>query len=650
MRVSARTGLLILAIGTTSLARAALADRPRVLIIGDSISIGYFKPVQEMLRGEAELVHNPGNAAHTWNGLEKIDSWLGDRHYDVIHFNWGLHDLRYMKDGKPNRDGTRTSTLEQYKENLEKLVRRLEKTGATLIWASTTPVPEGEDRRWKGEEVEFNKAAAEIMARHKIPVDDLYTWVLPELPRVQQPHNVHYTPEGYQFLALQVSQAIRRRLPGSHTPIDAAKAVIGRVLPKQADQFVLEVIPQDAGRDVFEIESRDGRIVLRGNNGVSICSALNWYLKYRCFCQFTWSGSQLNLPVPLPKLEQKVRQVSPHRYRYWFNFCAFSYTLAFWDWSQWEQHIDWMAMHGINAPLAVVGEEATWRAVGRKFGMSDKQIADFLPGPAYLPFGWMGCLDGWGGAAPAGLDRSPHRPATQDTRSPARVGHDSDHAGFHRSRADRPEREIPRGPGFRRWRTGASIPGRRSSTRPIRFSSSSARRSSRNRPACLEPITCMRRNTFIEMSPPSSEPAFLASMGKAVYEAMRSADPNAIWVMQGWLFHNNPKFWQPPQAKAMFGAVPDDRMLLLQMGGDYWKTTEAYYGKPWVWTFIQDFGDKVSLHGDLDYILKHFGEPLGNPKAGKLEGLGAIMEGLGLQSHRLRLADRSDVARQNAPA
>src|SRR3990172_2328900 len=107
-----------------------------------------------------------------------------------------------MKDNKPDRTGTRVSTLDQYKENLEKLVIRLEKTGAVLIWASTTPIAEGEDRRWKGEEVEFNKAAAEIMARHKIAIDDLHAWVLPELARLQHPHNVHFIPPGYLFFSL----------------------------------------------------------------------------------------------------------------------------------------------------------------------------------------------------------------------------------------------------------------------------------------------------------------------------------------------------------------------------------------------------------------------------------------------------------------
>ena len=132
------TGVLVVFIGSMVVVQPVRAELPRVLIIGDSISIGYDEPVREMLAGEAEVVHNPGNAGPTWRGLENIDQWLGTGHWNVIHFNWGLHDLVYRKDGKPDLTALRASTLEQYKANLEKLVDRLEKTGAMLIWATGT--------------------------------------------------------------------------------------------------------------------------------------------------------------------------------------------------------------------------------------------------------------------------------------------------------------------------------------------------------------------------------------------------------------------------------------------------------------------------------------------------------------------------------
>ncbi|HSW45424.1 MAG TPA: alpha-N-acetylglucosaminidase TIM-barrel domain-containing protein [Phycisphaerae bacterium] len=627
MRVG-RIGALIVVVGLLGLVQTGLAGQPRVLIIGDSISIGYTKPLQPMLRGEAEVVHSPGNAAHTWNGLEKIDEWIGQDCWDVIHFNWGLHDLKYMKDGKPDPAGQRISTLDQYKANLEKLVERLKKTGAVLIWASTTPIPEGAQGRKQGEEIEFNAAAAEIVARHRIVVNDLHARVLPELGRFQLSRNVHFTPDGSAFLALQVGQCIRQALRERISPIDAARGVIQRVLPKHVDRFVLEVIPRDDGKDVFEIESRDGKIVLRGNNGVSICSALGWYLKYHCLCHISWCGSQLNLPDPLPRVEPKFRQVSPHRYRYCLNYCAFSYTLAFWDFSQWEWLIDWMALHGINMPLSVTGQEAVWQAAGKRFGLSDEQMREFLPGPGYLPFGWMGCLDGWGGPLPQSWIDSHVELQKKILARQRELGMTPVLQGFTGHVPVGLKEKRPQAK-FQKVADWCGFPGTTfvDPMDPLFIEFGRAFVEEQTRLFGTDHLYAS--DTFIEMSPPSSEPAFLAGMGKAVYEAMRSADPQAIWVMQGWIFHNNPKFWQPPQAKALFGAVPDDRMVLLEMGGDYWKTTEAYYGKPWVWTLIQDYGDKVSLHGDLRHILTRIGEPLGSPKAGKFSGLGAIMEGLG---------------------
>jgi alpha-N-acetylglucosaminidase len=125
----------------------------------------------------------------------------------------------------------------------------------------------------------------------------------------------------------------------------AARGLIERVVPKQAEHFVVETIPAAYGRDVFEIESRGGQIVLRGNDGVSVASALNWYLQNQCHCDISWNcGNQLNLPKPLPLVPEKVRVISPHRYRYAYNFCTHGYTMAWWDWPQWRRELDYLAL------------------------------------------------------------------------------------------------------------------------------------------------------------------------------------------------------------------------------------------------------------------------------------------------------------------
>lgn len=189
---------------------------PNVLIIGDSISIGYTPVVKELLADVANVQRVDGNSGDTNRGLALLDSWLKDTQWDVIHFNWGLHDLCYRHpDSKTSgrRDkinGTVSVPLDEYRKNLESLVGQLEATGTTLIWANTTFVPEGEAGRFAGDELKYNKVAEEIMNRHNVVTDDLHTMTSTFDPSLfVKPGNVHYTKEGYATIAAQVAEQIR---------------------------------------------------------------------------------------------------------------------------------------------------------------------------------------------------------------------------------------------------------------------------------------------------------------------------------------------------------------------------------------------------------------------------------------------------------
>ncbi|MFP3903242.1 MAG: SGNH/GDSL hydrolase family protein [Armatimonadota bacterium] len=181
---------------------------PRVLIIGDSISVGYTEPTQQILEGKAEVRRIPMNGGPTIRGVEHIDEWLGDEDWDIIHFNWGLHDLKFME------DGTRQVPPEEYKENLQALVTRLQETGARLIWASTTPVPDGDVQppRTDADVIMYNTIAREIMEAEDIVINDLYTRAVGCLDDIQQPENVHFTDEGSRVLAEWVVEAIENQL------------------------------------------------------------------------------------------------------------------------------------------------------------------------------------------------------------------------------------------------------------------------------------------------------------------------------------------------------------------------------------------------------------------------------------------------------
>lgn len=190
---------------------------PRVLLIGDSISIGYTLPVRELLKGKVNLHRIPTNGGPTIKGLEQIDAWIGKKKWDVIHFNWGLHDLKYMGPNGENlfpkeKGGKVQVALLEYEKNLERLVHRLSKTGAKLIWRNTTPIPPGSKGRYVGDSIRYNSAASRVMIRHGIPTHDLFTLSRERMKEIMRPANVHYTEEGSRVLAESVAEVILEAL------------------------------------------------------------------------------------------------------------------------------------------------------------------------------------------------------------------------------------------------------------------------------------------------------------------------------------------------------------------------------------------------------------------------------------------------------
>ncbi len=181
---------------------------PRVLLIGDSISIGYTVPVRDLLKGKANVHRIPENGGPTTNGTAKLAKWIGTSKWDVIHFNWGLHDLKFMDNGKAQ------VSLTDYEKNLRELVKQLKATNAKLIWCATTPVPDAKltPPRKDSDVQAYNAVAKKVMEENKVPINDLYAHTLPKLAEVQRPANVHFTTSGSEFLAKRVAKSIEEAL------------------------------------------------------------------------------------------------------------------------------------------------------------------------------------------------------------------------------------------------------------------------------------------------------------------------------------------------------------------------------------------------------------------------------------------------------
>ncbi|WP_242695936.1 alpha-N-acetylglucosaminidase [Desertivirga brevis] len=410
----------------------------------------------------------------------------------------------------------------------------------------------------------------------------------------------------------------------------AGKDLISRILPARANSFILETIPGTSGKDVFELESRDKKIIIRGNNGVALASGLYYYLTEYGHCQITWNGSNLKLPKVLPAIPGKVRKETPYEYRYYLNYCTFNYSMSWWDWSRWEKEIDWMALHGINMPLAITGEEYTWYLVYKEMGFSDEDLKGFFTGPAYFSWFWMGNIDGWGGPLPLNWMKEHfdlQKKILERQRSlgmkpvlPAFTGHVP--ASF---KQKFPKAKLK----ATNWTNGFADTYILDSEDPM--FARIGKMFLEKQTALLGTDHLYSADTFNENEPPSDEPEFLSKLSARVYEGMRQADPEAVWVMQGWLFYSDRKFWKEPQTEALLKAVPNDKMILLDLATEIepvWKRTSAFYGKPWIWNMLHNFGGNTNLFGRMDVVAEAPAEALNDAKSGNLKGIGLSMEGI----------------------
>lgn len=413
---------------------------------------------------------------------------------------------------------------------------------------------------------------------------------------------------------------------------EAARALISRVVGAgRASSFDLQIdTAGHKGRDWFRYSRRNGHIFLEGNDGVSIASALKAYLSDCCGWHMSWCGKSDALPENLPLPRNSVSRESPYRYRYNFNYCTFNYSMSWWDWDRWQQEIDFMAMNGINMPLALTGQNSVWQRVYRRLGFTDAQLESFFSGPAYFNWFWMGNLDGWGGPLPQSFMDRHEELQKQILRAERSLGMTPVLPAF--------TGHVP--PEFSRLYPEAKT----KTTSWVNFAPVTI----------LEPEEPMFKtigkmfleeetalygtnhfytaDTFNENTPPSSDSLYLSGMSGQVYSAMAEVDPEAVWVMQGWLFHHKKDFWGLPQIRALLDAVPDDNMLILDLWSErypVWQRCEAYFGKPWLWCMLHNFGQNINLSGNVRSVSNDPASLLSNPEAGRFSGIGLTMEGIG---------------------
>ncbi|XP_038160453.1 alpha-N-acetylglucosaminidase [Cyprinodon tularosa] len=418
-----------------------------------------------------------------------------------------------------------------------------------------------------------------------------------------------------------------------------ARAVTGllrRLLGNRSTEFLLSVNRSLSNNslDVCELSSaRDGRIVASGSSGVALASGIYNYLKYFCNCQVSWSGKQLELPSPLPQLSGVLRISSPHRFRYYQNVCTVSYSSVWWDWSRWETEIDWMALNGINLPLAFTGQEALWEEVYRAMGLNETELEEFFSGPAFLAWNRMANMGRFGGPLPPSwhVDQLQLQfKILQRMRAfgmipvlPAFSGNIP--KGILRLF---PKANVTRLGPWAHFNCSFSCSYILDPRDPLFLQIGALYLSQVVKTFGTDHI--YNTDTFNEMTPPSSDTNYLSAVSRSVFASMTAVDPDAIWLMQGWLFYSDPSFWKPPQIQALLHGVPLGRMIVLDLFAEadpVFTYTQSFYGQPFIWCMLHNFGGNNGFFGTVESINSGPFQALSFPNS-TLVGLGMTPEGI----------------------
>ncbi|XP_055535382.1 alpha-N-acetylglucosaminidase [Wyeomyia smithii] len=411
----------------------------------------------------------------------------------------------------------------------------------------------------------------------------------------------------------------------------AATEVINRILPQQAQYFKVG-IDSRMKLNSFRIEKSDeteGKVYITASSGVAATKGFYYYLKYFCGCHVSWDGDQLNLPEILPSINETIE--APSSIIYYQNVCTWSYSFTWWTWSEWRRHIDWMALQGITLSLAPFQEDL-WTELYSEYNITQHDIDNHLGGPGFFAWQRMGNIRGWGGPLTAKFKRfssmlqlkivqqmrrlgmtvalpafAGHLPVQFKQFFPqSRISFVADWNGFPAQYAS-PVFLDPVDPLFKE--IGAKFMKKaiaRYGTDHIYFS-----------------------DPFNENQPRSASARYLSEAAAGIFKTMTTADPLAVWLLQGWMLVKNP-FWSDRAIRSFLTAVPKGRMLVLDLQSEQfpqYQRTQSYHGQPFIWCMLSNFGGTLGMLGSVDIVFQRIQETR-NDENFTMLGTGITPEGI----------------------
>lgn len=413
------------------------------------------------------------------------------------------------------------------------------------------------------------------------------------------------------FIALQLFAA---------TPING---LLERIDKGASRKIMTETVRSD--RDFFEITSKDGKPLIRGNNYVSIASGINWYLKYSVGVHLTWNSMHASLPATLPLVQGVERHETDIKHRYYLNYCTLSYSMAFWDWKRWEQELDWMALHGINLCLDIVGTDVVWRNVLLKLGYTKDEANQFIAGPAFQAWWLMNNLEGWGGPNSDNWYQQRERLQKQIMKRMKELGINVCLPGY--------SGMVPHDA---KQRLGLDVadPGKWNDyKRPAFLQPTSKRFAEIASIYYKEQQRLYGKADFYSMDPfhegGNAGGVDLRKAGEAIMGAMKAVNPNAVWVVQAWGACPYP---------AMIKHLNNGDMLVLDLYSENrpqwgdpestWYRKEGFNGHDWAFCMLLNFGGNVGMFGKLQHVVDEYYKARQSKFVSTMKGVGLTMEGI----------------------
>ena len=400
--------------------------------------------------------------------------------------------------------------------------------------------------------------------------------------------------------------------------------LLNRIDKGASAKFRIEKVKSQ--KDFFELDQQGTKVVVRGNTWVNIASGVNWYLKYYAGIHLSWNQMQAKLPAVLPAVKQKERHETDLTLRYDFNYCTFSYSMPFWDWQRWEREIDWMALHGVNLPLAIVGEECVWRNMLLKLGYTEDEVGRFIAGPAFLAWWEMNNLEGWGGPLPLSWYARQEKLQKQILARMKQLDMHPVLPGY-----------CGMVPHDAKQKLGLNVADAglwNGFQRPANLLPTDARFAEIATLYYDELTKLFGKADYYSMDPfheSNDDPSIdYAKAGEAMMQAMKRVNPKAVWVIQGWTENPRP---------AMVDGMKSGDLLVLDLFSEcrpmfgipsIWKREEGYKQHQWLFCLLENFGANVGLHGRMDQLLNnfYFTETSNlKPQTSNLKGIGFTMEG-----------------------